>query len=134
MAIRLRYHIETSVSSSTADTKDLGNVCLDVLSDSPSEGGIWKTRVLKTVTATLPLDSITSAVFLMLRIVAADPTETLAPVTITLNGTATLVLAPVGSAKEANFLMSAGGLTSLTIANTDVDAVDVDITIGTAGD
>lgn len=134
MSIRLRYHIEASVSSSTADCKDLGNVCLDVMSDSPSEGGIWKTRVTAGSTVTLPLDSITSAVFLMLRIVAADPTETLTPVEITLNGTATLVLAPVGTSKEANFLMSAESLSSLQVANTDAEAVDIDIIIGTAGD
>lgn len=134
MAIRLRYRVETSVSSSPADLKDLGNVCLDVMSDLPSEGGIWKTRVLKGVTVTLPLDSISSAVFLMLRIVASDPTETLTPVSVTLNGDATLSVAPVPGAKESNFLMSAESLTSLQIANTATGAVDVDITIGTAGD
>jgi hypothetical protein len=45
VSIRLRYHVETSVSSSPADTKDLCNVCLSVTSDLLSEGGIWKTRV-----------------------------------------------------------------------------------------
>ena len=98
MAIRLRYRVETSVSSSQADLKDLGNVCVDVLTDAPSEGGIWKTRVLKTATVTLPLDSISAAVFLMLRVVAADPTEVLKPVEVTLNGTATFSLAPVAGA------------------------------------
>lgn len=134
MSVRLRYHIEASVSSSTADTKDLGNVCLDVLSDSPNEGGIWKTRVAALATVTLPLDSISEAVFLMLRIVSADPTLTLTPVEVTLNGTATLTLAPVGTSKESNFLVSSAGLTSLQIANTDPSAVAIDVVIGTAGD
>lgn len=134
MAVRLRYRIETSVSSSTADAKDLGNVCLDVMSDSPSEGGIWKTRIGAGVSANIPLDSISTAVFLMLRIVASDPTQTLTPVSIGLNGTASLSLAPVGTAKEANFLMSAEGLTSLQIANTATGAVSIDVTIGTCGD
>lgn len=134
MAIRLRYHIETSISSSPADTKDLGNVCVDVTSDSPSEGGIWKTRVVAGADVVLPLDSITSAIFLMLRVIPADPTLEMTPVDITLNGTATLALAPVGPAKEANFLMSAEGLTSLQVANNRANAIDVDIIIGTAGD
>lgn len=134
MAIRLRYRVETSVSSSPADLKDLGNVCMDVMTDAPSEGGVWKTRILHGATVTLPLDSISSAVFLMLRVVASDPTETLTPVNVTLNGTATLSLAPVSGAKEANFLMSAESLTSLQISNTATGAVDVDVTIGTAGD
>lgn len=134
MAVRLRYHIEASVSSSTADCKDLGNVCVDALSDAPNEGGIWKTRVAANATVTLPLDSITAATFLMLRIVSADPTLTLTPVSITLNGTATLTLAPVGTTKESNFLITSDGLTSLQVANTATGAVAIDIIIGTAGD
>lgn len=134
MAIRLRYHVETSVSSSPADTKDLGNVCLNVTSDLPSEGGIWKTRVAAGADVVLPLDSITEAVFLMLRVIPADPTQTLTPVSITLNGTATLSLAPVGQSQESTFLMSAEALTSLQITNTDPAAVPIDVVIGTAGD
>ncbi len=134
MSIRLNYRIGVAVSSSSADLKDLGNVTFDVTSDTPSEGGVWKTRVAAAATVTLPLDSITAATFLMLRIVASDPTETLTPVAITLNGTATLELAPVGSSKESNFLISSSGLSSLSVANTDDDAVSIDVTIGTAGD
>lgn len=134
MAVRLSYHIEASVSSSPSDAKDLGNACFNVTSDAQSEGGIWKTKVLKNVTVTLPLDSIVEATFLMLRVTASDPTETLTPVNITLNGTATLGLAPVGNTKEANFLMSAEALTSLTVSNTALNAVDIDVIIGTAGD
>ena len=134
MSVRLRYRIETSVSSSPADLKDLGNVCLEVTSDAPSEGGIWKTRVLKNTDPIIPLDSITEAVFLMLRIVPSDPTETLAPIDITLNETTTLTVLPVGLAKEAHFLVSSAGLTSLQIANLDSLAVDADVTICTCGD
>jgi len=134
MTVRLRYHVTTSISSSPADTKDLGNVCLDVTSDSPSEGGVWKTRVAAGADVVLPLDSISEAVFLMLRVIPADPTQTMAPIDITLNGSATLTLAPVGSTREATFLMSAEALTSLEIANNKPDAVPVDIVIATAGD
>ena len=134
MAVRLNYHIEASVSSSTADCKDLGNVCVSCVSDSCNEGGIWKTRVSAGASPTLPLDSISAAKFLMLRIVAADPTQTLTPVAVTLNGTATLSLAPVGTLREANFLMTSDGLTSLQVANTATGAVDIDVIIGTAGD
>ncbi len=134
MSIRLRYHIETSVSSSPADTKDLGNVCLNVTTDMPSEGGIWKTRVAAGADVVLPLDSIAEAVFLMLRILPADPTQVLTPVDITLNGTATLTLAPAGDAKESTFLMSALSLTSLQIANTDPAAIAIDVIVATAGD
>ena len=134
MSVRLRYRIETSVSSSPADLKDLGNVCLEVTADSPSEGGIWKTRVAKNTAPTIPLDSITSAVYLMLRFVPSDPTETLAPIEVTLNESATLTVLPVGAAKEAHFLISSAGLTSLEISNMDTLAVDADVTIATCGD
>lgn len=134
MSIRLRYHVETSVSSSPADTKDLGNVCLNVTTDIPSEGGIWKTRVAAGADVLLPLDSIAEAVFLMLRILPADPTQVLTPVDITLNGSATLTLAPAGDAKESTFLMSSLSLTSLQIANTDPAAIAIDVIVATAGD
>ena len=134
MSVRLRYHVTTSISSSPADSKDLGNLCLDVTADTPNEGGIWKTRVLAGATVVLPLDSIAAAVFLMLRIIPSDPTTTLTSVDVSLNGGSALAVAPVGTAAESTFLMSAKSLTSLQIANTDPAAVDVDIVIATAGD
>ena len=134
MSIRLRYGVTVSVSSSPADSKDLGNVCLNVSSDEPNEGGVWKTRVLAGATVTLPLDSIAAAVFLMLRIVPSDPTLTLTSVGVALNGGTPLDVAPVSGAAESTFLMSAKSLTSLQIINTDPAAVDVDIVIATAGD
>lgn len=134
MSIRLRYHVTTSISSSPSDSKDLGNICIDVTSDGPNEGGIWKTRVLAGATVILPLDSIAAAVFLMLRIIPADPTLTLTSVGVALNGGTPLDVAPVSGAAESTFLMSAKSLTSLQIINTDPAAVAVDIVIATAGD
>lgn len=135
MSVRLRYKISVAVSSTPAEENDLGNVKYEVVADSTNEGGVWKTTVANAVTATLPLDSITSAKFLLLRITSKDPTLEMAPVTITLNGTITLPpIGPVGDMKEAIFMISTTGITSLSVANTDPSAVTVDIVVGTAGD
>jgi hypothetical protein len=134
MTVRLRYHLAVTISSSPSDSKDLGNVCIDVTSDSPNEGGVWKTRVAAGATVVLPLDSISAAVFLMLRVIPADPTQVLTPVGIVLNGGTPLSLAPVGNSPESTFMMTAAALNSLEIQNTDTAAIDIDIVIGTVGD
>jgi len=82
----------------------LGNTSVSVTSDVPSEGGMWKTVLAAGATVVIPLDSIATAVFLMLRATASDQTLTMAPLRVTLNGTDSVVLAPIGTGREAHFV------------------------------
>ncbi len=134
MTVRLRYKMEVSVSSTSAEDKDLGNVKVDVCADDTSEGGCWKTTVAAAATETLDLDNIASATFLALRIAPKDPTQTMTAVTVTINGGAAFALLPVGAAKEAHLMLSSTGITSVTVANTQPSAVALDVTVSVAGD
>ncbi len=134
MSIRIRFKLAVAVSSSNKEENDLGNFKAEVVSDEPNEGGCWKTTVAAGATVTLDLDNITVASFLMLRATPKDPTETLTPVTLTLNGGATFVMDPVGTMQESYFLLTSSSITSVTLANADAAAVDIDVVIGTAGD
>lgn len=136
MAVRLRYKLSLAVSSTSAEENDLGNVKFEVVSDDPSDGGAWKTKIDAAATVTLNLDNITSAKFLMMRFTPTDPTQKMAPVTLTLNGTIVLppIAALVGQQDEALFMITTSSITSVQVANTDVAAVPIDIIIGVAGD
>ena len=135
MAVRLRYKISVACSSSNAEENDLGNTKYEVVSDANSEGGVWKTTIAAAATVTLNLDNITSAKFLMMRFTPKDPTQTMAALVLTLNGTIILPpIYPVGDQDEAIFMISTSGITAVQLANTDVAAVPVDIIIATAGD
>lgn len=134
MSVRLRYKVTAAVSSSSAEENDLGNSKFEIVDDTPSEGGSWKTTVAPATTDVIDLDNIASAKFLSLRFAPKDPTLTLTAVGVILNGGPALQVQPLGAAKEAHFLISSAGITSLSLANTAVGAVAVDVTICVAGD
>ena len=134
MSVRLRYKVSVAVSSTSAEENDLGNSKFEIVDDTPSEGGSWKTTVAALATDVIDLDNIASAKFLTLRMAPKDPTQTMLAIGVSLNGGPALMVVPVGAAKEAHFLISSAGITSLSLANTQVGAVPVDVTIGVAGD
>lgn len=135
MAVRVRYKLTLACSSSNAEENDLGNAKFEVVSDALSEGGVWKTTVNANATLALNLDNIASAKLLMLRFTPKDPTQVMTPVVMTLNGSIILpAIQPIGDMDEAIFMLSSAGLTSVSIANTDVASVPLDIIVGAAGD
>jgi hypothetical protein len=135
MAIRLRYKWSLAVSSSDAEENDLGNVKYEVVSDANNEGGIWKTTVAGGATVPLNLDNIASAKLVMMRFTPKDPTQTMTPIVVTLNGSIVLpAITPVGDMDEALLVLTTQGITSVSVANTDVAAVAIDIAVGAAGD
>jgi hypothetical protein len=134
MAIRLRYKVSVAVSSSSAEENDLGNAKIEVVSDAPNEGGVWKTTLAAATTMVLSLDGITNASFLMLRFTPKDPTQVMTPVALTLNGaTPALTIEPCGDMDEAIFAISAA-ITSVSIANLQAGAIALDVTVGVTGD
>jgi hypothetical protein len=135
MSVRLRYKMTAAVSSNQAEENDLGNAKFEVVTDLTNEGGVWKTTVAALTTATLNLDDITTAKFLMLRFTPTDPTQTMTAVTVTLNGTAVLPpVYPVPNAKEAMLMLTSSGITAVTVANLDPASVKLDIIVGVSGD
>lgn len=136
MGVRLRYKVVVGISSTPAEELDLGNQRYEVVSDSESEGGIWKTTCAANTTMSIQLDNITSAKFLTMRFSSKDPTLKMTAVTVTLNGTAVLPpLAPVGTVQdEALLMLTTTGITSVTVANTQTGSVMLDVIIGTTGD
>lgn len=135
MSVRLRFKLSAAVSSSIAEENDLGKVATEVCTDDLNEGGAWKTTVAAgAVAQALPLDSISSAKFLSIKVASKDPTLVMKQVDLILNGTLTLPLLPVGSSKEALFLISSAGITSLAVTNNASGAVEVDFIIAVGGD
>jgi hypothetical protein len=134
MSIRLRYKVSVAVSSSQAEENDLGDVNYEVVTDSPNEGGAWKTTLAAATTMTLNLDDITTAKFLMLRMTPKDPTQVMTAVGLTINGVALPALYPIGDMNESIFMMTTSGITAVVLANTDPSAVPVDVIVGVAGD
>jgi len=83
MSVRVRYKILASVSSTTAEEKDLANQQWEVLTDTQGEGGSWKTTMMPGDTDTpILLGNLAIARLLIVRTTAKDPTQV--PIAITL--------------------------------------------------
>jgi hypothetical protein len=135
MTVRLRYKLEITVSSTTAEEKDLGNQKAEVLVDTQGEGGTWKTLVAGGATdQQLFLPNVATARFLYVRTTPRDPTQD--PVTITLKretvGGEAIAVKPVGDAREGQLLLCCESLTALYATN--ADTVDMDVTVIAVGD
>lgn len=134
MSVRLRYKLSIAVSSTTAELNDLGNVEFEVVSDDNADGGAWKTSCPANATTAINLDGITTGTFLSLRFTTTDPTQTLTQVLVTINGTATLPVFPTGlDAKEALFVITSTGVTSVSVANLDPASVPLDCIVALCG-
>lgn len=120
MSVRLRYALQASVSSTSAEERDLGNVKLEVMTDVETKGGTWKT-VLPTgsTDVQLPMDSITTVQLLLVRTMCNDPNGTPNGITIKRNSTSgeAILIKPVGDAKEGLFLLSTDSLTAIYASN-----------------
>jgi hypothetical protein len=136
MAVRLRYKIEITCSSTTAEEKDLGNLKSEVVTDVCNEGGTWKTTLAGGATdIQIPLDSIAAAKFLFIRATSKDPN--LAPVQVTIkrnsNSAEAINIVPFSDVKEGHLLLSTSGLTAIYATNSSGTVV-MDLTIVAIGD
>ena len=135
MTVRVRYKITATVSSSSAEEKDLANQSWEVVCDSLSEGGSWKTTLPAASTdIQLYLGNIASAKFVAVRTNAKDPTQPPDPITLKKNSPTgeELVVTVLPDAKEGHFLFSADGITALYATN--AGTVEMEITLVAAGD
>ena len=135
MPIRLRQSTTIAVSSGTQETKDLGNVYWEVLTDGLGEGGTWKTLVPAGATdVEIPMDSIASVAFLALKTTAKDPTAT--PVSLDFKKDSALgevfTVDPLPNTKQGHFLLTTSSITALYVTNSG--AVDMEVIVVAAGD
>lgn len=135
MSVRLRYRIEASVSSTSAEGRDLGNVVYEVVDDDSGEGGTRKTLLAAGATdVSVMLTEISAARFVLIRTNTKDPTETLGAITIKKNaiGGEPITVDPLPGATEAHLLMVTSGITDLFATNGGT--VDTEITVMAVGD
>jgi len=135
MPVRVRYKITVSVSSTSAEEKDLGNAAFEIISDDLGEGGSRKTTVAASTTD-FPLDigNIADAKMIIIRTNAKDPTEDTYAIDLKKNGTGGEIttIQPLGTSKEGHLLMSTTGVTALYATNSS--SVDMEVTVFAAGD
>lgn len=135
MPVRVRYKVDASVSSTSAEERDLGNVRWEVVTDKPGEGGGWKTLLVAGATdVQLPLDSIAACKLLIIRTNAKDPNQTPNEIRIRRNliGAEQIGIVPLTDSKEGHFLLTTDAITALFASNPG--AVDMELTIIAAGD
>jgi len=134
MSVRVRYAIQASVSSTFAEEKDLGNVKFEVVTDVEAKGGTWKTVVpAGSANLALATGNVATVQLLCLRVATSDPNDVLGPITLKRNSTSgePQTITPVGDAKEAIYLTSTDGVTSLYVTN--ALSVDVDVWVTLVG-
>ena len=135
MGVRVRYKIEASISSTSAEEKDLGNVAYEVLNDAQGEGGTRKTLLAAGATdVSVMLTEISTATWVLIKTNTKDSTDTLTGIDIKKNDIANEVttIEPLTGAAQAHLLMSASGITDLFATNSG--SVDIEITVMAVGD
>lgn len=135
MSVRVRYSLAAAISSSSSETKDLGNGTYEVVDDTQAEGGGRKVTLLASaVDAPIAFCDVADVKFLLLRITPKDPNNDCHEVKIRLNGIAAdeISIKPLGTSKEGYFLITTTGLVSLHASN--MGASDMSLTLFVAGD
>lgn len=135
MTVRVRYRIEASVSSTSAEERDLGNVTYEIVSDTMGEGGSRKTTLAPAASdVSVALADVASARFVLIRTNTIDPTATLPVIEVKKNGTGNEVheIVPLPGATEAHLLWASQSITAIYASNPG--SVAVAITVMSAGD
>ncbi len=134
MSVRVRYTVQSAISSTPAEERDLGNVYWQIVTDLEQKGGTWKTVVpAGTSGLQLQIDNISTIQLLILRTTANNQNQQPNGVTINLN-TPTgpqLLIQPLGDAQEGHLLVSTDQVTALYASNTG--PADMAVTVIAAG-
>lgn len=136
MAVRVRYKLDTSVSSSSAEERNLANTSFSVVNDALGEGGSWMTTLAGAATdQQLFIPNIADVKLLVVRTTSKDPTLPLPSVTIKKNSALgeAITLVPLSGSKEALFMITTSGLTSLFATNGSATTV-VNVLVIASGD
>lgn len=135
MSVRVRYSLAAAISSSSSESKDLGDGSYEVIDDLQGEGGGRKVTLLASaVDAAIAVCDIADAKFLLLRTTPKDPNNDCHEVKIRLNGIANqqISVKPLGTSKEGYFFITTDAL--ISIHATNVGATDMSLTLFIAGD
>ena len=135
MTVRIRYSIQASVSSTSAEERDLGNVSYEIVNDDPGEGGVRKTRLAAgAADVSVMLNEISTARFVLIKTNTRVATDTLGPVSIKKNnvGGEVTTVEPLPGATSAHLLLATSDITDLFASNPGT--VDVEITVMAVGD
>lgn len=137
MSIRLRYSTAVRVSSdSTLESKDLGNLSYESVTDALGEGGSRKfTLAAGATTVSLCMGNVAQASFIFIKTSAKNPLETPGMVKFRLQtsqGTEDVSVTPLAATGQGQLLLTGSVVTSLSATNPS--AVDMDIVLVVAGD
>ena len=135
MNIRTRYQIGLAISSSYCEEKDLGNPFYEVVTDTKTKGGGWRTVVpASTTNLQLQMDNLTNVQFILIRITPVDPTLPPNAVSFMLNSTGNtpIVCQPVGDIQQGHLLLTTTGITALYATNSGT--TDMAVSLFVSGD
>jgi hypothetical protein len=135
MTVRIRYKITATVSSTSAEERDLANQAWEVVNDAQGEGGSWKTTLAAGATdVQLNLGNLAACRMLFVRTTAKDPTQVPGDIVVKRNSTGgeTLTVRPLTDAKEGFLAFVTDSLTALYASNPGT--VVMDVVVVAAGD
>lgn len=135
MPVRVRVGTAVSISSTSAEERDLGNKNYEVLSDSLGEGGTWKTKILAaTSDVEVSLRDVADASLLAISTNAVNSNQTAGSITLKRNtvGNEEIEIVPLAGTARGLFLITTTGLTAIFVSN--AGTVDMEITLTVAGD
>lgn len=135
MSVRLRYRIEASVSSTTAENRDLGNVTFESVHDTSGEGGSRKTTLATGATdVALAMAELAAARFVLVKTNAKNATDDPGIIEIKKNSTTNEVIevVPLPDASEGHLLLSTQNISALFASNPG--SVDMEVTVVSVGD
>lgn len=135
MPVRVRAKVDTAISSTTTEEKDLGNKKYEVVSDGLGEGGTWKTKVAASTTdLEVTLRDVAAASLLAISTNSVDPNQTAGTISIKRNtvGNEAIDITPLPGTSQGLFLITTNGLTALFVSNSGT--VDMELIITVAGD
>ena len=134
MSIRVRYTVQSAISSTSAEERDLGNVYWQIVTDQETKGGTTKTVVpAGTVGLQIQIDNVSTIQYLAIRTVSNNPNAPPCPVSLYLNSSLAvpILITPLGDAQEGHLLMSTDEVTAIYMSNTG--PTDMSVTVGYAG-
>lgn len=136
MAVRVRYAVAAAISSTTAEERDLGNTKWEIVNDTKTKGGTWKSTLLAgAVQVQLQLDNVSTIQLLVIRTNAKDPNQIPNGITIQRNNTSAepILIQPLAAVTcaEGTLVLSTDSLTSIYASNPGT--VDMEITVIVAG-
>jgi hypothetical protein len=135
MTVRVRYKITASISSTSSEEKDLGNVAREVIYDGSGEGGTRKTTLAAGATdVSLALADVAAATFLLIIVEPVDENESIDAIEVKKNdvGGEVIEIVPLSGSKQGHLLLSTQSITALYASNPGT--VDASITVMSAGD